>query len=391
MPKARVGSDRLTHGILMTSRAVQIVCGAGCVFGKEVVAIRLARGLREAGWQPEFITSRWHDGEFQSRLERDHFDFKSIPIGFISATPRFEHMRDTLVQFCHWPSLIYRYPRIVAASDSRTVIHTNWHHCLLLLPFLNPRRDIHWVHEIPPNVRRYGHVFRAIAARVRRIVCVSEAVKRSLLVLGVPESRIEVIHNGVPDTARLPTTIDVERLQLGIVGQIAPWKGHDDLLDAIAMLRHDGILVDLRIFGSGPQGYKEALRRKISDLGLLDVVDWCGYVNDQAEIFRRLDICVVPSRSDEPLATSAIEAGAFGRPVICSSKGGLPEIVVNGETGFVVEAGRPDQLARAISNFARDRSLIDRMGAAAWRRVRSEFSLARFTNEFVHILEETPA
>jgi glycosyltransferase involved in cell wall biosynthesis len=85
---------------------------------------------------------------------------------------------------------------------------------------------------------------------------------------------------------------------------------------------------------------------------------------------------------------SALEASGFGRPVICSNRGGLPEIIEHGVTGFAVEAQRPDLLANAIKSFAHDPLLIKTMGEAARNRVRTEFSLERFVAQFTQVIEE---
>ena len=127
---------------------------------------------------------------------------------------------------------------------------------------------------------------------------------------------------------------------MGIVGQIGAWKGHEDLIDALGLLQRDGIRPSLFIFGSGAPEYVAALEESAVELGVQQQIEWCGYVADKSQIFGAIDVCVVPSRFEEPLATSAIEAGGYGCPVICSSSGGLPEIVKHGETGFVVERRR---------------------------------------------------
>ena len=85
---------------------------------------------------------------------------------------------------------------------------------------------------------------------------------------------------------------------------------------------------------------------------------------------------------------SALEAGGFGRPVICSIRGGLPEIIEHGVTGFAVEAQRPDLLAKAIKSFAHDPLLIKTMGKAARNRIQTEFSLERFIAQFTQVIEE---
>jgi glycosyltransferase involved in cell wall biosynthesis len=370
---------------------VCIVCGAGMVSGKEVVSLSLARGLRSAGWNPQFITSRWNDGDFVRRLEGDGFSFGLLRLGFISASLQPAPLLMTLDQMRYWPALAYGYTRLVAATAPRAVIHTNWHHLLLLMPFLDARRDIFWLHDVLPASRRYARMLGAIAGRVSRVVCVSRAVAHQALALGVPASQVTIVHNGLPPVDPIDAPGEQPTLRLGIVGQIGPWKGHDDLLDALALLSRSNVRVLLRLFGTGTPTYVAALKRRIAELDLLDRVEWCGFLSDQAEIFRNIDVCVVPSRCEESLPTSALEANAFGRPVICSSRGGLPEIVENGVTGFIVDAQRPDRLAHAIETYARRPELVQTMGRAARRRAQSHFSQAGFVERFTHIIEQVAA
>jgi glycosyltransferase involved in cell wall biosynthesis len=367
---------------------VCIVCGAGMVSGKEVVSLSLARGLRSAGWNPQFITSQWNDGDFVRRLECDGFSFGLLRLGFVSASLRAKPLLMTLDQMRYWPALAYGYTRLVAATSPRAVIHTNWHHLLLLLPFLDSRRDILWLHDLLPTSRRYAHVLGAIAKRVGRVVCVSHAAAHNALTLGVPESQVTVVHSGLAPIDPIDAPGEQPILRLGIVGQIGPWKGHDDLLDALALLSRDNVRVLLRIFGTGAPAYVESLKTRVAELNLLDQVEWCGFLNNQADIFRRIDVCVVPSRFKEPFGMSALEANGFGRPVICSSRGGLPEIVENGVTGLIVDAHRPDQLAQAIETYVRRPDLVKAMGEAARRRAQSDFSLEGFVERFAHVIEE---
>jgi hypothetical protein len=130
-----------------------------------------------------------------------------------------------------------------------------------------------------------------------------------------------------------------------------------------------------------------ALEERAVELGVRQQIEWCGYVADKSRIFGTIDVCVVPSRFEEPLATSAIEAAGFGCPVICSSRGGLPEIVKHNETGLVVEPERPEQIADAVKVFVQNRDLVRTMGAAAQTRAHTEFSMQRFVSEFIQVLE----
>jgi glycosyltransferase involved in cell wall biosynthesis len=367
--------------------AVLIVCGAGIVSGKEIVSLHLARGLRDAGWNPQFVTSKWGSGDFVRRLENDGFAYQRLPLGFISKSLRVEPMLMTLDQLRYWPSLAHGYVQAVKKIAPRAVIHTNWHHVLLLLPFLRPRRDIYWVHELFPNVAHYSYILRAIAKRVGRIVCVSHAAAHSVVALGVPESRVTVVHNGLPPVEPAPEATERTMLRLGIVGQISAWKGHEDLLEALTLLARDGVRVVLQIFGTGASDYVEAMKQKVFELNL-ENVEWRGFIADPKNIYADIDLCIVPSRLDDPLPTVALEGGAFGRPVIGTSRGGLPEIVEDGATGLVIDARRPDQLAHAIKAFVRNPDLVKTMGEAARKRIQSKFSLERCVSQFIQVGEE---
>ena len=357
------------------------------VYGKEIVSLLLAKELCNAGWSLEFITSKWHSADFTTWLLSSGFKCRFLWIGFISLTFRLEPLRCTFGQLVRYPQLLLGFRQIVKKGGLRAVVHTNWQHCMLLLPLLRRHRDIYWAHEIPPLSRHYGYVFRAIARRVGRIVCVSQAVADRMLSLGVSTRKVAVVRNGIPSAERTGAVADGKCLRLGIVGQIGAWKGHKDLIEALGLLQLDGVRPPLFIFGSGAPEYVAGLEERAVELGIQQQIEWCGYVTDKSQIFGAIDVCIVPSRFEEPLGMSAIEAGGFGCPVICSSRGGLPEIVKHGETGFVVEPERPEQIADAIKVFVQNRDLVRTMGAAAQRRARTDFSVQRFVSEFIQVLE----
>jgi glycosyltransferase involved in cell wall biosynthesis len=388
-PKLTFAVTKLSpEATLGPSRKVLLVSPAGIVAGKEIISLALARGLRDQGWDPEFVTSNWNDGEFIRRLESEEFEYHLLRLGYISTSPRLRSMTMTLHQLSYWPSLVVRYVLLTARASPKSVIHTNWHHALLLLPVLNSQRDIFWAHDLVPNRLREACVFRSIARRVARIICVSHAVAKSMETVGIPKSKIAVVHNGVASRAALPLRSDAPPLRLGIIGQIGPWKGHDDLLEALAVLLRKGRKITLKIFGKGSLNYIEKLKQKVSTLHIAENVEWCGFVREQAEIFETVDVCVMPSRVDESFGMAALEAGSYGRPVVCSSRGGLTEVVEHGSTGFLVESERPEQLANAIDTFAQNPALIARMGAAARERVETYFSQAQFIQQFASIMSE---
>lgn len=363
---------------------VVLVGGGGIVSGKEIMMLALGRGLRDAGFKVEFITSLWGgEGEFASRLKCDGFKFYCVRLGFISISFKWKPLIWTLDQVRYWPSLVVGYLGALRAAAADIVIHTNWHHALLLLPFLNPKRDIYWSHEIVPNKWHYSQVFRAIADRTAFIVCVSHAAARSLTDLGIDPVKIAVIHNGIADIGSdHADTVNRPRLCIGIVGQIGAWKGHADLVGAFSLIARTNAGPILKIVGTCENEFATSLRKRIAELGLDDRVIWAGYVRDQALIYDDMDICVVPSRTEDPLPTTAIEAGLCGLPVVATTTGGLPEIVEHGVTGLLVPTGVPTQLAEAIEILIRDPKLRHTMGQNGRERMRRLYSKQRFVRDF---------
>ena len=134
----------------MSARDVLIVCGAGYVSGKEVVSLTLARGLRDLGYDVEFVASSWNDGDFVRRLDQAGFRYRCLRVGFISAALRWQPLKCTIDQMRYWPTLLIGYRRLVQARTPHAVIHTNWQHSLLLLMLMmlllwGHHNRLHWV------------------------------------------------------------------------------------------------------------------------------------------------------------------------------------------------------------------------------------------------------
>ncbi len=361
------------------------------------MALQLARGLLARGWEADFVISSWNDGDFSARLHAEGIPFRELPIGFIAASLSWRYLRMTLEQAWRTPGLLLGYSRFLAACRPERVVHTNWHHLLLLLPFLRPSRDLLWVHEIFPSTPQYRRLFRIFQSRVYGFVCVSQAVSRSLLAIGVAPERVRVVRNGIADPLGFQAAATGERrvsspfLRVGIVGQVGEWKGHDDLIEAIAILNRKGVPVKLEIFGRGDETYVAEFRTRIREHGLNDLVSWRGFVANRSEIYDDLDVCVVPSRFEEPFGLTALEPAFFSLPVIATRRGGLPEIVRDQETGILVEARSPDQIAVALLRLSEDRDLRLSLGRSARKLAEREFGEARFLDEFTNqLLEPSP-
>jgi glycosyltransferase involved in cell wall biosynthesis len=209
-------------------------------------------------------------------------------------------------------------------------------------------------------------------------------VAESLLRLGIPADKVRVINNGIHDAAGAHSTARVtgREPRIGIVGQVTPWKGHQDLLDAFAEVAKRFPRSELAIFGRGTQTFEDELKRRAQALGIADRIAWKGFVANPEDIYSQIDICVAPSRFDEPFGLVAVEAALFGLPVVATRRGGLPEIIADGETGMLCEAAAPDQLAATLLRLCDDEGLRQRLGYAARERALRHFGSRLFIDTF---------
>ncbi|MCR4404994.1 MAG: glycosyltransferase [Candidatus Acetothermia bacterium] len=164
------------------------------------------------------------------------------------------------------------------------------------------------------------------------------------------------------------------------VANLRPPKGHEYLIEALRELKERGLEFVALLVGDGP--LRERLEESVQSLKLTEQVRFLGS-RDHDEIPTILaitDVFVLPSLW-EGLPTAIIEAMAAGCPVVGTAVGGMPELVIEGETGFLVPPGDPGALAERLELLLQDPALRNRLGEASADRVREHFSLERMVQQ----------
>lgn len=215
-----------------------------------------------------------------------------------------------------------------------------------------------------------------------KIIAVARAVKNHLVRQGVPPGRIEVVHNGVDlshfvppaDLAAAKRRLDIapDRLVVGVVAHLTEKKGHRWFLDAAAEVRRRVPQAYFLLAGDGQE--RQALQEQAKVLAIAPHVRFAGFQRDVRPWIGAMDVVVLPSLSMEGLPRALLEAGAMEKPVICSPVGGMPEVVQNGKTGFIVPTNDTTALAEAIIRLLSDEKFRLRMGRAGRLRVSQEFT-----------------
>ena len=230
-----------------------------------------------------------------------------------------------------------------------------------------------------PRARRLGYTSR----RVHAIVAVCESIKRDLVATGVPAQKIEVIYSGT-DVGRFHPGLDGGpiRRELGLAPEhvlitqigVRSWRGWRDVLDAMARLAPGAPRARLLFVGAPPPRVAE-VGECARERGLEGRVLVLGHREDVPQILTASDVVVDASYAGAGVTGSIREALACERPVVATDLAGMPELVIDGETGLLVPPRDPEALARALRRVLENPTWAQVMARAGCKRVDAHFSL----------------
>lgn len=236
------------------------------------------------------------------------------------------------------------------------------------------------------------------------IVAVSEDTKRKLKSLGIKDDCIHMIPNGIDSMAYLAErgahTEDERKGELGgnplngtarkilYAGRLSREKGLRVLVEAAKLVLDEAPGVEFVILGEGPE--RPFLLRRIAQLGLQKRVILPGFVKDISRILNEVKLCVLPSFT-EGMPLFLLEACASRKPIVATRVGGVPEIVQDGITGFLVEPGKPMELAAKIKTILADPEKGREMGEAGYRRVAEKYTIQSQAVTFVELFNKVSA
>ncbi len=236
---------------------------------------------------------------------------------------------------------------------------------------------------------------RLINYPITRVVCVSKYGCHCMRTLDLLESdRYELVYNGVDLTRVEPNPArGIEfRRRFGIpdsrsvitqISWIIPEKGIPDLLEVAKVVFARDQNAHFIIVGEGP--YREQYMKQTREMGLSDNVTWTGLIMDPfgEGVFDAADIVCQFSRWEELFGWMIAEAMAHKKPIVATHVGGIPELVANGESGYLVERDNPTTAAEKLLNLLRDSNLRQKMGAEGCRRVHATFNLRQNVEQLI--------
>ena len=229
-----------------------------------------------------------------------------------------------------------------------------------------------------------------------RIVCVSESQARKVRRVAIPSRRISVIHNAI-DHRRFTVSVTANREELRsffrvpvsqivvAAGRLSPEKGFRDFVEAAALINAQNSKVGFVLFGEGP--LRESLMRQIINRNLQETFILCGFRSDVDFLLPQADLVVIPSYT-EGLPNIALEAHAASKAIVGTDVGGIPEVIQDRVTGYLVAAGDSQALADRILHLLSNDTLRNEMGNRGFLRVEADFTFEAQSKKYEGVFEK---
>lgn len=228
-----------------------------------------------------------------------------------------------------------------------------------------------------------------------RVICVADAVRRVALEREASyPNRTTVVRNGVDTSSTIEVARTDARRRFGfsdnevVIGMVANLpravKGGSRLLDAVGAIVAAAPTARFLLVGLGTE--HDALEPELAARGIADYVVGTGYRKDVENCYAAMDISVLTS-SSEGLSITLLESMRHGLPTVVTRVGGNPEVVVDGETGFLVPVGDVQAFADRVVQLVRDAELRRSMGQAGRRRVATDFAIEAVASRYLDVYE----
>ena len=356
--------------------------------GVEAYARELSVQLAERGWQsvlcflkepPEAVRSFLQLPNVRIEIIEDSWRTKWRAVAAVRRILRRYHPE---ILHLHFTGFIGPYPWLAKFSSVEQVFITD--HC--------SQPEGHVTRRAPLLKRRLA---RLVNLPLTRVITVSEYGYRCVAARDLlPLDRLEMVYNSTDLSRtydrderafefRRKHRIPQDHTLVAQVSWIIPEKGIGDLLAAARIAVAQNPEIHFVFVGEGT--HREQFSKQAIEMGLENHITWTGTLEDPIGegVYSAADVVCQVSRWEEVFGYVIAEAMSFGKPMVATRVGGIPELVKDGETGFVVERGDTTAMAERILRLAADSELRERMGRAGLAAATSKFDLKRNVEKVV--------
>lgn len=361
--------------------AVLIVLTSLVAEGCPQLALQLARHWREQGLVVDLLCLRTYPNDLESEFKALGIPIHTFALG--TGLPRYPRLAGRTFRLCRRlrPHAVLSFPlgwhAFIAMGALRAGVSRVCAHVGNLPPVWTGRA----FHKFKLQVQ-LGRPF------THRLLCCSEYIRDATVRdFSLSDRETRTVYNAC-DLDRFAATHRSahghRRPRLGMVARLEVHKDQPTLIRAIALLREEGLDVDLWLIGEG--SHRPQLESLIAELRLHDRVKLLGSRRDIPELLAQLDLFVFSAKPDEGFGIALAEAMASGVPIVATDVGACREVLEGGRCGWLVEPGRAEALADGIRAVLSDsKGALQRADAARERAFR-EFSVAAMAEAYAHEL-----
>jgi glycosyltransferase involved in cell wall biosynthesis len=370
-----IGKNRKKYSVLLVTPNLDIG-------GEELSTLSLAKGLVKRGHIVHILSS---GGPLLPEFISNSID---VTIGPVDGRGLREIIRGALFM----RKFVKKYNVQIIHTQSAIPALKSWLGCL----FAMRRRPVLIWHDRGIQERNYPIVGRLFNFMVDFVIANSDYEREKLIANGLNGKKVRRVHNcfniSFPENTEKDLVLLKElnlpqdQLIIGTVRRLHPEKGgHHTLLKAALMvLRSFPNGVKFLIVGDGP--LRSELVEFCRQVGIESNVIFTGFRRDVERFYSIMDIFVLPS-TWEPFGNVLLEAMSFAKPVVATNVGGIPEVVVDEETGFVVPPEDPEALANKIMFLIKNKELCREMGLKGRNKVKEYFTPERLRDEVESVYE----
>ena len=362
-------------------------CGSKSWGGLEMQTLKIALGLRDRGEEVTLFCVK--DSTLQREAVKQDLKFESL----------FDGERGFARSISAMKSYLSNHPV--------ELIHTHLSHDLwTIVPSVQlsgSRISIFLTKRMASDVKKKDVFHRYLYSHVDRIYAISNYIRRSVLrTCPVQEDKVVLQWNALSLESYHPEHYDRNEIReslslnsdvcvVGMVGRFTPGKGHSEFLRAAKILKNafKQKIAFLVVGGSshGEEAYYRNIREFAAKILEKEGMIFTGFQEDIPRMMKAMDILAFPSHA-ESFGNILLEAMAMELPIVASSSGGVPDIVLPEETGLLVPPHDPEALADAISRLVKDKDLRKRLAAKGRQRVEKRFDFKDYIEKLLSDYQE---
>lgn len=370
--------------VIFNNLQVLIIRNASFFGGAEIYSLNLAKGLKRKNLNAVIWTN---NARLVSQAKRAGVKSSKKRLG-----PMIRDKLSFLVFItCYFFLFLYYFIiiLILKLKNRVTVLHLKSLNDFLLFTFIGRILGLKvvWSFDVAFYLKKnillkYWLVFASCYAH--RIIAISKFMRNNIISVGIAADKISLVYNGVESRPKLQLEFKFykNRIKVGFIGKVSEEKGIFVFLQAAKKILQKKQNVEFWVVGNINANFK------IQDYRLEKEIIFKGWQDDLSQVYQELDIVVVPSLVEESFGLVAVEAMSYGKAVVVSDRGALPELVENNKSGIVVAAGNVDILADVLGDLIDNQEKIKELGERAYERVQKMFTIERMVDETLMVYED---